>query len=398
MHRKITKNIEHINKNFPQEVLTPVAEDLDQDVFNPLGNYTSYSAIPSSVELQEKEILELRFKSKKKSILLKKAIGKLNKRVGGCGIHRIIHTNTSPVLVIKGEKGGHYYSSMQRCGLIWLCPDCNYKITKARADELYLQLKADRERGETVLFITFTLQHKYTDKLDKLLEILHDAFNYANTHRQWKEIKEGIEFLRTLEVTRGSNGFHPHYHCLFVGGTDIINKIKILVGLFESRLREIGLETNEHTTTTRLWNGDIDDMKDYMFKGLLEQELTSGGLKKGKKDSKTFFELVMDESTPADVIREYMTAIKGKRQYHHSKGFFKDTRVKTDIEILHDDKALEIVCMIPFKTFKEMRQKGIAREFLPEIAYHGRAGARDLLTLYDIDDSFLDDPPVTIYN
>ena len=359
----------------------------------PLGNITSYSATLDTRAFQEININEIKLISKRDSIKVKKVIGKYNKRVNRCGRVRIMRTDTSPVLVIKGEKGSYYYNAMQRCGLIWLCPDCNYKITKARAVELYEQLIIYKNRGCNVYFVTFTLQHKSNDELNKLIDLLQKIFNASMTNRQLKKIREDIEYLRTLEITHGSNGFHPHYHCLFVGSKDTLKYINMLVDLFKSELNKNGLQTNEHTCIIELWNGNIDKMKDYLFKGLLERELTSGGLKKGRKGSKTFFELVMDENTPSGVIQEYITATKGKRQYHHSKGFFKDVRVKTDEEILKDDKASEVVCLIPYEIYQEMDYKEITLEFIPELQYKGIQGARDLLTLYDIDDSFLDDPP-----
>ena len=386
LQRRVEQTYDIKTKIQPKEINSPVISSL--------GNMTSYSDTLDKPVIQEININEIKLYSKIDSIKVKKVIGKYNRRVKKCGWVRINRNDTSQILVIKGEKGTYWYNAMQRCGLIWLCPDCNYKIMKARANELYEQLKIEKDRGNSVLFVTFTLQHNSSDKLDKLLELLQGTFNKANTnYRAWLRIKKDIEYLRTLEITHGNNGFHPHYHCLFVGGTALLENINILTDAYKSELNKLGLTTNEYTTTIELWNGNIDDMKDYLFKGLLERELTSGGLKKGKKNSKTFFELVADPNTPSAVIQEYVTATKGKKMYHSSKGFFKDVRVQADEEILHDDKAKEIVCMIPYATYMEMSQKDMALEFLAEISYHGITGARDLLILYDIDDSFMEDPP-----
>jgi len=361
----------------------------------PLGNTTNNFATAVSQrvkkpELTEAELSTLKYDFKKHKIELKKRIGEFVPRVGHCGSRRI-SKNAQNVQIVKGEKGNVYYAGMQRCGSVHLCPDCMYKLMKTRSEELYDQLKVYREQDKTVLFITFTLQHNIGDRLKDLHKTLLDAFTYANSHRSWIEAKKTVpvEFLRVLEVLYGVNGWHPHLHCLFVGDPQIEETIKIFIDLYRTRLKSNGLICNEHTVVIEKWNGTLDKAKDYLFKGKLEEELTGGGLKKTGK-GKTFFDLIEENNVP--VIKEYIEAIKGKRQYHHSKGFFSDVRVRTDEEIIKDDKVSEVLFEIPIKIYSEIHYKGISLHLLNEYVYGGIPRMTKLLELYDIDTSFMTSP------
>jgi len=357
---------------------------------SPLGKLTSNSATPinKGTQLTEKEIQKLKHNFKKLKVERKKLIGKKVPRVSYCGT-RLISKNSYLIEAVQGESGGIYYKGMQRCGSVWFCPDCMYKLMKARAEELYSQLKAYKEQGKIVLFTTFTLQHKYNDSLEILHKTLLDAFNFANTHRSWIKAKKlvPVEYLRTLEVLFGSNGWHSHLHSVFIGGSEIIEAINIFINLYKQYLTKQGLLVNEHTVTIEKWNGKLDDMTEYMFKGMLEEELTGGGLKKSGK-GKTFFELI-DEGGHEQQIDEYIKVMKGKRQYHHSRGFFKDVRIKTDEDIIKEEQVEKVLFVMSRKQYSEIHYKGIAMHLLNEYEYGGVTRATKLLELYDCETDFL---------
>ena len=356
---------------------------------DPLGNSTSYSAsrTDKGIQLTEKQLSKLKYDFKKLKVERKKAISKKVPRVGYCGT-RLISKNTPFIEAVKGETGGIYYKAMQRCGSVHLCPDCMYKLMKERAEELYSQLKAYKDQSKSVLFVTFTLQHKYGDSLELLHKTLLDAFNFANSHGAWKKAKKDlpVEYLRALEVLHGVNGWHPHLHCVFVGDLEIAETINIFINLYKKYLVKCGLLVNEHTVVTEKWNGKLDSMTDYLFKGMLEQELTGGGLKKSGK-GKTFFELIDEGNDQA--TDEYIRVMKGKRQYHHSRGFFNDVRVKTDEEIIKEETASETLFIMSRKQYSEIHYKGIAMHLLNEYEYGGVTRAIKLLELYDCDTVFL---------
>lgn len=355
----------------------------------PLGNITSYFATQQNQASPktEKELAQLKYDYKKTKIERKRKIGKLVERVSYCGT-RCINKGAQYINAVQGEKGGIYYQNMQRCGSVWFCPDCMYKLMKTRADELYNQLKVYKEKGKTVLFTTFTLQHNKSDRLADLHKHLLSAFQFANSHRKWVVAKKTIpvEYLRALEVLNGSNGWHPHLHCLFIGDSGITETIKIFINLYKQELSRLGLLVNDHTVTVDKWNGTLDTMTDYLFKGMIEKEITGGNLTKSGK-GKNFFELVDSAETLA--VSEYIQVMKGKRQYHHSKAFFDDIEVKTEAEILKDDKVEKVLFTIPVKVYADINKKGIALHFLNEYEYGGYKRALKLLELYDCDADFM---------
>lgn len=376
-------------------VSTPFPPPLPSSESSSLGKVTSYYAKSAKKPINkgnkptESELSKLKYDYKKVNVQRKKKIGKKIDRVAGCGV-RLIDKNRDYINVVQGDKGGIYYSGMQRCGCVWFCPDCMYKMMKSRASELYDQLKVYNGQGKTVLFVTFTVQHKYNDKLKDLHETLLGAFKFANSHRKWVEAKKNVpvEYLRALEVLKGSNGWHPHLHSVFIGSAEVVDSINIFKGLYEQYLVKKGLLVNEHTVGIDKWNGKLDSLKDYVFKGMIEHEITGGNLRKSGK-GKNFFELIDDDNKPA--IAEYIKVMKGKRQYHRSKNFFKDVDVKSDEDVLKDDVTAIIFYQIPKPVFEDMRGKGIALHFLNEYAYGGQERAMKLMDLYDCDTGFMGD-------
>lgn len=375
-----------IRQEFKESNRVPIGQNL-LGVSPPLGNITSYSARSDIKVVTKKEIDTKKYNFKRLSIERKNWIGEKVKRVKGCGCNPISAKTSTFIDAVEGEKGKIYFSKMQRCGSVWLCPNCMYKLMKARSEELYKQLKIYKDQDKVVLFVTFTIQHNIGDSLTDLHEKLLSAFNFANSHKSWINAKKmvPVEYLRTLEVLFGLCGWHPHLHSLFIGDQELLRIIKIFIDLYKRELARMNLFVNEHTVVIKKWNGMIDDMKEYLFKGMIEEELTGGNLKKSGQ-GKTFFELVDDGNDLR--MDEYIKAMKGKRQYHHSKGFFKEVEVKTDEEILKDDTVKKVLFSIPRRVYFDIFKKGIALHLLNDYEYGGIDKAVKLLELYGCDTSF----------
>lgn len=348
----------------------------------PLGNNTSYSANLTTKGIQPEKIKEKKLKKLKYTYVRDKAnlklkIAGLSKRVGFCGSIPI-DSKKPYIQMVKGEKGGTYYAGMQRCGSVWFCQDCMYKIMKARANEIYNQLLAYKNRNQKVIFVTFTIQHNKGERLNKVKKRLLDAFDFANSSREYQSLKKKnkIEFLRVLEVLHGPNGWHPHLHCVFTG-SDILNDIQVFKDLYEKKLKKLGLLVNGYTTQIDVWNENIQGMSDYLFKGMLEYELVGGNLKKSKSGLLNFFDLVRKDDIEEYI--EFFKSMKGSRQYHSSRKFFADVRQKKDEDILKDDKIEDILFVIPRRIFSDIRASGIAAHLINEYNYFGDLGMIRLL-------------------
>lgn len=395
---------------------------------------------------------EFKYNASLLALKRKEIVGTFRPSVGYCGhCHLPANKHDTEVEVAKTEGGSFIYKKMMYCGSVWLCPKCSYKIAKGRASELYDQLSIYRKKNDDVLFGTFTLQHNRTQSLTFLLDILRDAYQFAQSHREFREaflyddrkceqselvfkgvkktkkVKEKkkrireVEMMRSIEIKYSEKtGWHPHIHALFVGKkSKTLPAFRIFEKLFRHYLvyakypkghplegefiyREPdGSNTflvNEHTTKVERWNGSIDKLKDYMMKGQLEQEMTSGGLKKKKNGGKTFFELIDSYYAEADkrkkrqmrkVVKEYITGTFKAKMFHATRGFFKDVRVKSEKEILHAEKIQLVVGTIPRNVFDEMVEAKVSLIFLSVLKYRGFEKAKNILNVHGIDFSFM---------
>jgi hypothetical protein len=80
-------------------------------------------------------------------------------------------------------------------------------------------IQADNE----VYMLTFTARHVAVMALAALLNLISAAFRSVIRGRPWRRLCDELGIagtIRSLEVTHGANGFHPHLHCLlFIEGT-----------------------------------------------------------------------------------------------------------------------------------------------------------------------------------
>jgi hypothetical protein len=86
------------------------------------------------------------------------------------------------------------------------------------------------------ILVTFTLQHKVGDPLPRLLSALLGALRTVKGGSAWRDFARrvgGLGSVRSLEVTYGANGWHPHLHELafFEGAVDL----REIVGFLRSR-------------------------------------------------------------------------------------------------------------------------------------------------------------------
>lgn len=128
------------------------------------------------------------------------------------------------------------YKNLIRCGSVWVCPFCAFKIRTARRDELMTIFEGWQADGYHLIFLTLTKQHKLTDgkyyNREKFRSYNRD-WEKVNAHRVIRDLKSqfGIEMIRTIEFTYSSvNGFHPHLHTVLAYRTDFKKLNPVIVG------------------------------------------------------------------------------------------------------------------------------------------------------------------------
>ena len=112
-----------------------------------------------------------------------------------------------------------FYSKLVVCGNVFTCPVCAAKIQERR--RLEIAKLFDAAYGgvfgakKKVVMVTFTFSHSREDKLFDLMEAQNKALKVLRKTDSWKEMKSRFGFagfVRSLEVTYGINGWHPHTH------------------------------------------------------------------------------------------------------------------------------------------------------------------------------------------
>lgn len=296
-----------------------------------------------------------------------------NKRLSSC----MSSSLGSDVHVIKTEHGVHY-GNLMTCGLGWVCPVCSAKISEKRRVELSKAVNTNSKNNGYNLLITLTFPHYKFDNLDEILEKMKNALRRFKGSRKYQELKERIGLIgsvRCLEVTHGSNGWHPHTHDLFFLESDEYSD--------ESKMKELEKEIYELWAKACVQSGlpapnlkygvDVkggEFANDYItkfgkdaekkLKWRVDSELSKSHSKSGKSGSRTPFDIlrdiyVYDLDSDKKLFQEYSKSFKGKRQLVWSRGLKNrfDIDEKTDKELVDEtEENGEIIGTINKETWK----------------------------------------------
>lgn len=126
----------------------------------------------------------------------------------------------SDVDIKKSNRHGKcFFTGVFTCGSVWNCPNCTTKIQERRRVEIAHAMECFYSTGYMqAAMITFTFSHQFGDDLKDMLAKQKKALGYLRAGNAW--INFGSVFgydglIRSLEVTYGSNGYHPHTHELW---------------------------------------------------------------------------------------------------------------------------------------------------------------------------------------
>lgn len=167
-------------------------------------------------------------------------------RIIGC--HRNVASDGVPVFrAVDGSDAR--LGNLITCGSVWSCPVCSSKITESRRADMQKAQSAWLLDGGTCLLKTLTFPHEHDMPLAELLDKFGAALDHYKNSKTYKRIfgtavalidqaaKKGkplkhitegefqrLGTVRSLEVTNGSNGWHPHVHeVLFMQDDSLLN-------------------------------------------------------------------------------------------------------------------------------------------------------------------------------
>jgi hypothetical protein len=141
------------------------------------------------------------------------------RRVQKCGRIAISDDGT---VEMADNAGVAHYRGLATCGSIWACPVCSAKIRNTRAREIAQAAGNWHRAGNTVLMCTLTAPHDLGQPLAALMKTIARSFSAVIAGRPWLRLKQTVPVvgtIRSVEVTHGPNGWHPHLHVLvFIDG------------------------------------------------------------------------------------------------------------------------------------------------------------------------------------
>lgn len=224
-----------------------------------------------------------------------------------------------------------HFKKLITCGGVWSCPVCASKITEHRRVELQMAL----DYGKYAPFLeTFTVRHAVGDDLAKLLDGLLVGYRQYTRNRGFKRMIKGygvVGAARTLEVTYGENGWHPHLHVLRWLQAPPSDSDQYLADVKRHWLDSVslaGLDASwEH-------GADVKDgwrwMAEYVAKWgreplwSLPYEVAKGNVKLGRSGGRSPNQLLADyiagDKQAGALWVEYVNAFKGKSQLRWSPG------------------------------------------------------------------------------
>lgn len=272
------------------------------------------------------------------------------------------------------------YTGLERCGSIWACPHCGAVIRAGRAQEIQHAVEAHQAGGGELLFFTGTLRHHHGDDLAVTLDAVLEAWRKLTGNRPWKRWKKdlGISgFIRSIEVTYGEHGWHPHAHVmLFLDEENSPEQLaEFRTWLFEAWANAVEKSGGKRPTPQGLDLQKVDKkgkvLARYLSKVQDEKKWQAGAemaradVKSGRGHSLTPFQL-LDEETPIDparracLWREYYQATKGRRAITWSRGLKDRYGIgeQDDEEILDDAESTKLVWRTSARVFRIARKRG----------------------------------------
>jgi len=260
--------------------------------------------------------------------------------------------------------------NLQTCASVWACPVCSAKITERRRAEVKSAVDTARARGLSVVMITRTMSHKIFESQAQVLGTLKMALKHLNGGRKLaaRRARWGIVgTIRSLEVTYGKNGWHPHYHELLLlePGYDLAALKASYFGEWSGAVAFAGgrFLSVDHGLDAVDCNAKIAD---YVAKWGKEpdwqedRELAKAPSKLGKNGGRTPLQLLNDFVFESDfaagkVWREYALAMQGSHQLQWSRGLKALFGIvqKDDVEIEQEQTAEAVnLATIPLEEWR----------------------------------------------
>lgn len=276
-----------------------------------------------------------------------------------------------------------HFSGTERCGSVWTCPVCASVIRAERSREIISAVEQHQVAGGSVVLLTLTARHYGGDPLSDVLDGVMKSWQRLLRGKAWAMFKGrwGVHgYIRSIEVTHGVNGWHPHVHALLLLDKRITKTETTSIGdevhgrwsryIHERTGR---MPTRRHGVDVQCVDGDgkvlaeyIAKMQDTGSKWDVGAELARSDVKSGRGATSVVpFELLdkpVDENGSSEWARklwvEYYQSTKGRRAITWSKGLKDkfDLNELTDDEIIDDAETAPVRWLAEGKSYDQVRR------------------------------------------
>lgn len=295
-----------------------------------------------------------------------------------------------------------HYGNLATCGSVWACPVCCAKIQQKRRCELVQLVEWAWAQDYRPSMITFTFPHTAFDSLADLVSKQRAAFKRLRSGKRWQALKNSSRFgglVRSLELTHGANGWHPHTHELWLIRTLTVSELTDfrgeLVALWKKACASVGLldlsdsaqlhAFELHSVDVRhgVSSGDYLAKQDSARAWGVDSELAASSSKNGRLAGVHPHEFLIRQA-PGDRERyfEYVEAMKGARQLFWSPGLKKRVGVVevTDKEATDEQtEAAECLGLLTADMWRVVRGNDARAELLDVAELRGWPGVVCLL-------------------
>lgn len=137
-------------------------------------------------------------------------------RAAACLRHRL---GSSGVTVSATAEGGTRLGGVMVCDASHVCPVCHHR--KMAEDKALLAEIVSQHYAAAGFMVdaVLTVPHRAGEALADVLDRLDTAWNALRSKPLWRQLSIELGIvgcIRRLEVTLGTNGWHPHYHVSFL--------------------------------------------------------------------------------------------------------------------------------------------------------------------------------------
>jgi hypothetical protein len=258
-------------------------------------------------------------------------------RVSKC--HRIRAKNQGVCVCCGNDSGKAFFTGLQTCGSVWGCPLCAAKISERRRAELVKAIQQAVRLSLHTMLVTLTIPHGLGDDVAAITDKLIKAWDSVKRNRAGREVLQllgQVGTIRSMEVTYGENGFHPHLHILlFVDKPVTPFQVQFLLApIWQKACVKQGLPKPSDKHGCKVDDGS--KAAAYCSKWGIESEMTRGHTKtaaqgKGMTPWDMLRAVLHDNDEQAGkLFQVYYEAFKGRRQLCWSKGL-KDLLAVADL-------------------------------------------------------------------